>query len=280
MKRYDGYLLKNFDPMYTVACYIMDKRYDAMNMITLDIPLDPIRSYLADAKKRGYTLSHMGVVLAAYARTVAEFPGLNRFIMNRRAYGRKEITVGMVVLKEGKLDDHGSMAKFVLQKTDTIFDVQRKIDAFIEENRVNQENNKTEKAVRFFLKFPALIGFFVNTLKWLDRHNLMPRAVVDLSPFHASLVITNLASIRTNHIYHHVYEFGTTGISIAMGNPRLVPQVSRGEMTFEKCMPLGVVMDERIASGAYFSQAFRKLKHLLTHPELLETPVETVVEDI
>ena len=127
MKRVDGIHLKNVDPMYRVACHIMDKRYDAMNMITIDIPLEPIKEYLKDAKRRGHNMSHMGVILAAYVRTVAEFPGLNRFIMNKEPYAHKEFKVGMVVLKDGKMEDHGTMSKITFELTDTIFQVEEKL---------------------------------------------------------------------------------------------------------------------------------------------------------
>ena len=42
--RADGKRIKNADPMYTVGAYIMSKRVDSMNMITVDIPLDPIKN--------------------------------------------------------------------------------------------------------------------------------------------------------------------------------------------------------------------------------------------
>lgn len=41
MKRKDGIRVKDADPMYCIVPYIMNKRYDAMNMITLDIPVMP-----------------------------------------------------------------------------------------------------------------------------------------------------------------------------------------------------------------------------------------------
>ena len=44
--RADGKRLKHVDPMYTIAPHIMDKRYDAMNMITIDIPYEPVQNYL------------------------------------------------------------------------------------------------------------------------------------------------------------------------------------------------------------------------------------------
>ena len=100
-----------------------------------------------------------------------------------------------------------------------------------------------------------------------------------MSPFHNSLVISNLISIRTNHIYHHIYEFGTTSLLITMGNLREVAKRVGGEIVFERCMPLGVVMDERICSGSYFAMAFRKMKQYMKDPKLLETPPEKVLPD-
>ena len=109
---------------------------------------------------------------------------------------------------------------------------------------------------------------------------MLPKKIIDISPFHISAVVTNLASIRTNHIYHHVYDFGTTSLALAMGNLREVPKRVKGEIVFERCMPIGLVMDERIASGSYFALAFRKFSKLLENPELLETPSEVINQDI
>ena len=278
MNRVDGYHLKNVDPMYREACHVMDKRYDAMNMVTIDIPLDPIKAYLKDAKRRGHNLSHLAVIIAAYVRVVSEFPGLNRFIMNKEPYAHKEIKVAMVVLKDGSMEDHGTMSKVTFEPTDTIFQVEEKMAAYIQENRTSQDNG-TEKLVRFFTSLPGLLRFGIPLVKWMDRHNILPKTVVDFSPFHATLLITNLASIRTNHIFHHVYEFGTTSVGMALGNPRYVTKMKQGEVVFERCMPIGVVMDERIASGSYFALAFRRLRHYLEDPTTLETPPEKVNYD-
>lgn len=276
--RADGKKLKNVDPMYTVAAHIMTKRTDAMNMITLDIPYDPIQEYLNKKRKEGVTLSHMAVLVAAYMRTVAEFPELNRFIVNSKAYARNEYAVAMVVLKAGQTD-HGTMSKMYFDPSNTVFDVHNIIEEYVTSNRESPENNGTEKIIKFLLSVPGLVRWGVRFFKLLDRYGLLPKFVIDMSPFHNSLVISNLISIRTNHIYHHCYEFGTTGVFITMGNLREVAKRKGGEIVFEKCMPLGVVMDERIASGSYFAMAFRKMKKYLADPVLLETPPETVVPD-
>ena len=273
--RADGKRVKNVNPMYTIAPYIMNKRVDSMNMITIDIPVEPIKEYLNAKRKEGINISHMCVILSAYIRTLKHFPELNRFVVNRKVYQRNEIAVGMVVLKPGEMGN-GTMSKMYFDENNTIFEVNDIINKYVEENRESPENNGTEKIMKFLLSVPGLLPVGVSVLKWLDNRGWLPKAVINMSPFHMSLGLTNLASIRTNHIYHHCYEFGTTSMFMAMGNSREVPKRKGNEIVFEKCMPIGVTMDERIASGSYFALAFRKMRTYLRNPELLEIAPEDI----
>ena len=275
--RKDGHKIKISDPMYTLVPYIMTKRYDAMNMIEVDVPAEPIQQYLNNKRKEGIAMSHMGIILAAYLRTAAEFECLNRFIMNKRIYQRNEFSVSMVVMKPGV--DGETMSKMRFKMEDTIFDVNKTIDAYIAENRKPGENNSTDKLMRVLLSIPGLADIAVGLIKWADKHGLLPKSLIDASPFHNSLCITNLASIRTNFIYHHCYEFGTTSVFFAMGNMKEVPKRIRDEIVFEKCIPLGIVMDERICAGNYFAKVCTRLKQYLADPALLEAP-PTVVNTV
>ncbi len=278
--RADGKRLKGADPMYQVAAHIMAKRSDAMNMITIDIPIEPMNSYLNEKRKEGKRYSHLSLIIAAYLQTMAEFPALNRFVVNKTIYARKEIAVGMVVLKGGRIDSHGTMSKLYLQPHYTLDDVQETIEKYISDNRAEENQNSTDKFIKFILSVPGLLRFGIIFFKFLDKYGLLPKKIIDISPFHTSAVVTNLASIRTNHIYHHVYDFGTTSIALAMGNLREIPINKKNEIVFERCMPIGLVMDERIASGSYFALAFRRFKKLLADPSQLETPPQVINKDI
>ena len=266
--RADGKRVKNAEPMYTIIPFILKHRYDAQNMITLDIPIRPMQEYKNRMRKEGRAVSHLALVLAAYLRAAAEYPSLNRFIANKRIYARNEFSAAMVVLKPGEPD--GTMSKIYFDMEDDIFTVQEKIDRYIEKNRAGGENNSTDALMRRLLKVPGLMSFAVGVIKFLDKFGMLPKKLIDASPFHTSLVITNLASIRTNHIFHHCYEFGTTSVIIAMGNLREVPRQEKGSVVFDRCLPLGVVMDERICSGSYFAKAFERIKAYLEDPTLLE----------
>lgn len=267
--RADGKRVRKADPMYTVVPYIMNKRNDAMNMTTVDIPVEPIQDYINAKRKEGIRLSHMSVVTAAYLRIAYEFPLLNNFIVNKKIYTHNEFKVAMVVLKSLATEEE-TMSKVQFELDDNIFEVNEKMDAYVETNRQASTKNNTDKMISFLVSLPGVCNIAVGLFKLLDRYGLLPKFITDLSPFHASLTITNLASIRTNHIYHHIYNFGTTSVFIAMGKNREVPKKKNGEIVFEKCIPLGVVMDERICSGLYFAKAFRAFKNYLANPALLE----------
>ena len=278
LRRADGKRLRHTDPMWRIAAHVMVKRSDTLNNITLDIPLEPIDAYIRQKKKEGHPISHMTVILAAFNRTLCDYPALNRFVVNKRAYARNEVAIGMVVLKPG--GDGKTMSKIYLKPEDTIFDVETRIQKYVTDNRQVSGKNSTDKLINRLVSIPGLLRVAVCLLKWMDKHNMLPKSIINASPFHNTMVFTNLASIRTNHIHHHAYDFGTTSIVMAAGNTREVPRRNRdGEIEHEKCLPLGVVMDERIATGYYFSQAFRKMKEYFNDPSLLELPPEKILED-
>lgn len=267
--RADGIRVKDVDPMYALIPYFLTKRYDAMNMITLDLPEEPMKDYMNRKRRDGTPISHLALIIAAYVQVIAEFPAINRFVKNKRIFQHKDITVSMVVLRPG--NDSDTMSKIYFDPEDTIFDIQNKINTYITENRRDNNANSLDKWMGFLLKFRLIVRALVALIRWLDNIGLLPMAVIKASPFHASLLISNLASIRTNHIYHHVYEFGTTSVAITMGNMEEVPRRSREGVTFDRCIPLGVVMDERICSGHYFAQAFARMREYLKNPEKLES---------
>ena len=270
MGRKDGKRVKNADPMYTIVPYIMNKRYDSMNMINLDIPVDPIKDYIKEKRAQGVYVSHLSVIIASYLRAMAHFPLLNRFIVNCKIYARKDIDCAMVVLKDEDGEMEGTMSKIRLEEEDTIFIVNDKLTKYIDKNREAKNKNSTDKLIKKLLAFPGLARFGVGLFKFMDKHGLLPAKIIDASPFHTSFTITNLASLRTNYIYHHIYEFGTTSVFIAMGNTREVPFRTKDGVVFRTCIPLGVVMEERICSGHYYAEAFKCMKKYLDNPRLLE----------
>ena len=267
--RPDGIKVKEADPMYFLIPYFLTRRYDAMNMITVDVPEEPMRLYMNQKRREGRPVSHLALVITAYLRVLDEYPALNRFVGNKTIYEHKDKTVSMVVLRPNGED---AMSKIYLEATDDVFSIQEKITSYISENRSVEEQNLLDKWMARIVRMKLLMSIFLALVRFMDRHGILPMALVKASPFHASLLISNLASIRTNHIYHHIYDFGTTSLAITMGNMHEIPRRTKDGIVFDRCLPLGIVMDERIATGHYFALAFNRFRQYLAKPEQLERP--------
>ena len=270
--RPDGKKVKGLTPIMSILPYIMPHRYDAQNTVTEYIDEEVIKAYIREKRRAGTRLNHMSVIMSAYYKAVQKNPKLNYFVMNNKIYERNHFCVSFVMLKkraDGTPDE--TSLKIYLQPTDTIFSINQRIQEAIEKNNEATYNNKTDKFVSFLFAVPGLMRFVVWLARNLDKIGLLPKFVIDLSPFHTSLFITNLASIKTSFIHHHCYEFGTTSVFVCMGKP--VPGYATANMD-KKLMPLGVVMDERICTGYEYATFCNDFRYYLRHPEELELPFD------
>lgn len=266
--RPDGVRVKDTTAIVSAIPYIMPKRYDAQNFITEYADMEILRRYIQEKRREGVRIPYMALILAAYYRAYLENPKINRFIMNRRIYQRNHFCVSFVILKtraDGTPDE--TTVKIFFEESDDIFSINRKIEEAVAKNQVAAHNNNTDKFANFMLSLPLLPTAVIGLARLLDRYGLLPRFIIDLSPFHTSLFITNLASINTSSIYHHCYEFGTTGVFVSMGKP--MANFLTGEYD-KKLIPLSVVMDERICTGHEYALFWASLRRYLRHPELLE----------
>ena len=277
MYRADGYRIRTNDAMYELVPYIMPYRYDASNSVTVDIDLDLMQDYIRKCRKKGINMSHMSIIIAGALRIASQNPFLNRFVMNRKIYARNHFCVSFVTLQPGKTSD--TVNKLYFNLDDDIFTVNRKVQEAIERTQQPTSQNALDKLMASLVRIPFLVGAAVGVLKFIDKYFTLPFSIINASPFHTSLFITNLASIRTNAIYHHLYEFGTTGIFISMGQPERRIEKNGETVVEKKIMPLGIVTDERIANGHYYGRCFRELNRYYKNPELLEVPPEQVVRD-
>lgn len=121
----------------------------------------------------------------------------------------------------------------------------------------------------------------VSFLKTLDYFGCIPRKLTLLSPFHGSMAITSMGSLGIPPIYHHLYNFGNIPVFIAFGAKYYKNELKLdGTVERNKYIDYTVVTDERICDGFYFASALKVLKDCLYNPDKLDTPPETVVEDI
>jgi len=146
----------------------------------------------------------------------------------------------------------------------------------------NAQETGTDKAAKFLVSLPRfLLRFAVSVLRALDYHDLLPMSLVGVSPFHGSLVVTDLGSLGILPVYHHLYNFGDAPAFLAFGAKRREIALDKSGQPYERhMMDYRVTLDERICDGFYSATSLKYLKVYMKDPKKLDTPPESVVEDI
>lgn len=280
--RPDGKKVKDIDPIQRIIPHIMPTRNDAQNMTEYNCPCEPLDAFIIEQSDKGVEYSYMHMIIAAMVRVYARFPRLNRFVINGRIFQHNEIQVSFVVKKNLSPDAPDALVKLNFTGMETLQEVKQKIDDAIEANNNIDANNGTDKLAGLITMTPNfLIKLIVGLIKLLDKHGMLPNAILNLSPFHTSLFITNLKSIKGPSIFHHLYNFGTTGIFMAMGKESEVPVVNAdGKIVVGKRMPVQIVTDERFCDGFYFVSAMKFWERLLKNPTQMMVPPEALSEDV
>lgn len=278
--RSDGRKLKTLPPFFRVIPSVMLERSDSQVYFKQDISLKTIDEYIDKKAAEGIKFSYMNIIYAALVRILAERPQLNRFAMNGTLYARNQILVSLAIKKNLSDDGTETTIKLPFTGTENIFEIKEILDKVIESNKNTSTANSTDRLAKALsLVSNGSLRRAVKFLSFLDKHGIMPKAVINASPFHTSLFLTNVGSLGIDSVYHHLYNFGTTSLFFAMGKKKKSFIYDDDEIHEEKCITIAFVGDERICDGYYFANSFKLLSKYLRKPELLEEHAQ-VKEDI
>ena len=273
--RSDGRKIKSLDPLFRVIPHVMKERSDAHVYFSQEIPIKTLDEYIAKKEQEGIKISYMNIIYAALVRMLAEKPALNRFIMDGRTYARHGIHISLAIKKGMTEDAEETTIKLPFTGSENIFEVKEILDKTILQNKDKDAQNDTDKLVKFLSLIPDwLYKLIVNILMYLDKHGMMPKFIIKLSPFHTSAFLTNVGSLGIDAIYHHLYNFGTTGVFLAMGKKKKSYIYEDDDIVQEKSISLAWVADERICDGFYYANALKSFYRYLKKPELLEEKIE------
>ncbi len=269
-------------PFYEIIPYIMVERADAQNHIEISFETANAEAMIKELRQEGYdSIGMLHIILAAYVRAVSQRPSVNRFIRGQKIYARNGIIVNLAIKKKMSLDGLETTVKMHFNPDDDIYDVYKTVNETLEKTYKSESNN-TDNVAKIINYIPGLVKkFAVWLLKTLDYFGLLPKAIVNASPFHGSLFITNMASLNIPPIMHHLYNFGNVPLFIAFGAKRGDLFLDEdGSVRKRRVIDLVLNMDERICDGYNYASAMKLLKKYLTNPqELREKPKEVVVDN-
>lgn len=282
--RKDGRMLRSLPGFNKFIPFIMPTKNDALNAYEEAFEVTTVDRRLRQLRVNGYKgIGFLHFIIAAYIRVISRFPGFNRFVVGRRVFSAgDDIAIVMTVKRSLAIDATETTIKVHFKPTDTIFDVYRKMNEKINEIKISEDNNGTEDFADAVARLPRfLIRFAIQVLRILDYFGLLPEALTEISPFHGSLIVADLGSLRIGPVYHHIYNFGTLPVFIAFGAKRHAYEINRqGQVVDNKYIDVKVVMDERTIDGHYFAQGLQAMRYLFLHPEILEVPPTQVIDDI
>ena len=283
--RTDGRRIRTLSPMAQITAYFQVERNTCSNLFEEAFEITHIERYIRQKRREGLTdfgLTH--VLLAAYVRGLCKYPQLNRFISGQKVFSRGEdIQYCMVIKKEMSIDSPDTSIKVHLNRKDTAADIYHKLNAAVDSVKSTKElDSNLDSLIGYLNLIPSVVlKFTVWFLKLLDYFGMLPKFLLELSPFHGTLFFTSMGSLGIPPIYHHLYDFGNLPVFSAFGCKRRALEVQEdGSVVQRKYLDVRFVLDERIVDGYYYAAFFKHFRSILRHPEILDIVPEELASDI
>ena len=264
--------------LQTVMGYLLPKRTDCEVYLNDKLDATELVKYLEtkNAAHPDYKTTVFHCAVMAMARVVRERPLMNRFIQGYRMYERDEISISFVVKRRFAEGAEESLMVLVPRDTDTLDSVSRRIVGDVKETRKSEHSTGgVDALLDGFAKLPRFVLMVaIRIIRWLDFWGINPKVLTEGDPNYTTILCSNLGSIRTPSIYHHLNNYGTNSIMITIGTLHkeelLMPD---GTRELRDVLDYGVTLDERIADGFYFARSMKLIHHVFAHPELLDQPL-------
>ena len=179
--RIDGRRLRSLNGFYNFIPFIMPTRNDALNYYEQSFEITNADRWFRKQRVNGYKgIGMLHLLIAAYVRACAYLP---------------DIEIVMAVKRSLSIDATETTIKVPFKPTDTIYDVYNKMNEAIDSVKSSDEENGTEEFANKFAALPrVIISFLIWLIRVADYFGLLPKRLLDVSPFHGSMIITDLGS--------------------------------------------------------------------------------------
>ena len=263
--RKDAKYIKPEGSIAAIFPFIFDKRTESEVSSTIDIDVEELCKYVDEKNKKGnleYKMTYFHAIMASFGIVFFNRNKLNRFIRNKRLYERNKITFAFIAKDKMSDDAEEKIICMDLEPNDTGLDLSKKmaIDVF---KSKKEGKNDFDDILKKFTNLPHfLLSIIVNFVKFLDKHGKTPKALTEGDTNYATVIFSNLGSIKSNSCYHHLNEYGTNSIVITIGTIKKKGTKRVVDMTF--------TLDERIADGFYFAKSINMAQEIINNPSLLD----------
>lgn len=284
--RKDGRQLRSISVSQKLIPYFEKARSAAAISYTDSVEITELEKYIRKKRSEDCAdLSILHVFIAAYVRTVSVCPGINRFISGQRVYARHKVVVITPVKRPASQESSDVEVKIPLSPSDTMSDIYRKFNDKTMRIKTGDGELGIETLMSPITRIPGsaakLAMWFFNIA---DYFGWLPSNFQELSPYHGSVMITDLAAQGVKPVAYSLNDFGNLSLKISFGAKRktveLVEKDQAPKAVLQQYVDYSINLDGRICDQNYYTSAFKYFKHYLRHPELLDKAPESIAEDI
>ena len=280
--RFDAKYLKDIDGMHFIMPYMLPNRCDNETFFSFRIDLTNINEYIRkkNASNPEYKYNMFQCVIAATLKTITLRSKLSIFIHNYKMFRRNDITTAFTVKQEFS-DDGAEVLAFIRSKPDwTIDDLHNELHRQLLKLKDKEFKDDTSSIFDTVNAIPKFISHpLMKFLAWLEKHDWIPKALIETDPYQSTVYFANLGSIGLPSGYHHLTNWGTTSLFMVIGKMGRMPFYVNDTVVFKDGVELNMTVDERIADGYYFAKSMRLLQYFLNNPDLLDKPFNEKLTD-
>ena len=274
-ERRDAVRLK-VDGLHTILPYVMPSRAAAEVSMQEVFDITALNAYMQKRnEEEGTKLKLFHAICTAVAKTVFWRPKLNIFISGNRFWQRKDIILAFVVKRTFEDTSEESLMFLKVKPDMTLDSISKKILGEVHELREHSGKNDIGDMIEIFAKIPHwLLRIIFKILGWLEYCGRMPKSLSEGDTDYATVLLSNLGSIKCGSVYHHLNDYGTNSIVATIGTAHnALVYGDDGREHLREVVDMQVTLDERIADGFYFARSLKLISYLLEHPEELEKPI-------
>ena len=271
--RYDGRRIKNLSELQQLLTHYIARRSEAQKRCEQRFEVSSAAAWLNARRKAGHAgMSFMHLFIAAFVRCCALIPGVNRFVAGRRLYAHENVEINLTIKRRHSVDESEIPVKLILDRSDTVFDVYRKLNRAIENAETAEGGTRLEQVAEKLCSRHRILSRFLSwVVRVADYFGLLSGQVLSASPFHGSMTVSDNGSVGLGSAYCDLHDFGTVPISANLGRLHKTAEHSFIDIKF--------VLDGRIADMECFASVFAMMQELLYDPAQLELPPQKIAND-
>ena len=247
--------------------FLMKGRNDSIAYYPVTIEVENLMAYLERVKGTPDQLSLFEAVMLALTRILRERPTLNRYIIGRRLYQRRDVQLSFIARREFVEDSTETNVFVKVLPEDDAATALRKLRGEIRTAKTGEEKSD-DRLIELFMRLPrSLLQVAINLLSLWDFYVDTPGFLRGVDPLRCSAYVANLGSVGLNAAYHHLFEWGTCSLFVTIGAVKPTVVVGEdGQPTVRCTLELKIALDERIADGYYDARALELFDTYLNDP--------------